>query len=177
MGRIPGRRIASTALVLVAASGIGVRGDEPRPSQRDTPFQPGEIAFSASVSPARARPGDIVTYRVTAKLEEPWHVYAYAREQPEGPGPLRTQFDFFDRSGLEPVGDWTASKEPDAKYEHQGEVTWSLRLKVADDAKPGRRSLRAQASYMICDPSRCKAPARSTLPATGLEVLAAGVGK
>ena len=86
---------------------------------------------------------------------------------------MRTRFDFFDHAGLELVDDWAPSKEPDRKQEHQGEVTWSIRLKVADDAGPGRTPLRCQAYFMICDPMRCKPPARSTLPTATLTVLPA----
>lgn len=172
----------SMLLVMIAATLIIVAGTdssraaEVKPMKPDTPahLQPGEITFSTSIAPGRARPGETVTYQVTAKLEQPWHVYAYDKAQPVGPGPVRTRFDFFDHAGLELVGDWTPSKLPDRKQEHQGEVTWSIRLKVADDARPGRTPLRCQAYFMICDPTRCKPPARSTLPAATLTVQAAG---
>ena len=172
----------SMLLVMVAATlviGAGPdssRAVEVKPIKPDTPahLQPGEITFSTSIAPERARPGETVTYQVTAKLEEPWHVYAYHKSQPLGPGPVRTRFDFFDHAGLELVGDWTPSVEPDGKQEHQGEVTWSIRLKVADDARPGRTSLRCQAYFMICDPTRCKPPAHLTLPTATLAVLPAG---
>ncbi len=172
----------SILLVMVATSPVIAAGPDSsraagvKPIKPDTPahLQPGEITFSTSTAPERARPGETVTYQVSAKLEDPWHVYAYHKAQPVGPGPVRTRFDFFDHAGLEPVGDWTPSKEPDRKQEHQGEVTWSIRLRVADDARPGRTPLRCQAYFMICDPTRCKPPARSTLPTATLTVLAAG---
>ena len=165
----------AAATLLIVAGPDSPRAAEVQPAKPDTPaqLQPGEITFSTSIVPGGARPGETVTYRAMARLEEPWHVYAYHKAQPVGPGPVRTRFDFFDHAGLELVDDWTPSKEPDRKQEHQGEVTWSIRLKVADDARPGRTPLRCQAYFMICDPMRCKPPARSTLPTATLTVLPA----
>ncbi len=67
----------SMLLVMVAATLVIVAGPdssraaEVKPIKPDTPahLQPGEITFSTSIAPERARPGETVTYQVTAKLE------------------------------------------------------------------------------------------------------------
>ena len=59
-----------------------------KPAKKDSTnfLRPKEVTLSAAVEPAEARPGDTVTYRLTAKVKPPYHIYTYAREQPaEGP--------------------------------------------------------------------------------------------
>ena len=53
---------------------------------------------------------------------------------------------------------------------HEDEVTWTIKLKVPDDTAPGKKILRCQARYMICDAKTCSVPGRWTLPETELSV-------
>ena len=87
--------------------------DTAKPAKKDNPkaLQPAQATLTASVEPAEAKPGDVVTFKVTAKLDSGFHIYKYSKEQ--GSGPVPTSFDFFDRAGLELDGDWTASREPE----------------------------------------------------------------
>ncbi len=84
-----------------------------KPVKKDSRIQvrPKQAVLTTSVSPSEARPGETVTYSVTAKLEAPWHIYKYSKDQIDE-GPKFTQFDFFDTAGLTPQGDWTASRDP-----------------------------------------------------------------
>ena len=90
-----------------------------------------------------------MTYKVTAKLDAPWHIYKYSKTQPDN-GPKYTEFDFFDPAGLKVEGDWSPSVDPIKKKEpafpdipfleyHEDEVTWSIKLQVPADASPARR--------------------------------------
>ena len=158
--------------------------DDAKPAKKDSPaaLKPKQATLTASVEPAEAKPGEEVTFKVTAKLDSGFHIYKYSKEHKGGPVP--TSFDFFDSAGLEVEGDWTASPEPekhkdpnfpevDSVEYHEDEVTWSIKLKVPAGAAPGKKTLRCQARYMICDAKTCSVPGRWTLPDVELTVTGA----
>ena len=163
----------------------GVEAADGKPTKKDSraAIRPKEATFTTSVSPAEARPGETVTYKVTARIDAPWHIYKYAKVAAQN-GPKFTEFDFFDTSGLRVEGDWTPSVEPTKKKEpafpdipflefHEDEVTWSVQLKVPADARPGKKVLRCQAGYMLCSDQNCSFPGQWTLPDAELTVTAA----
>ncbi|MFO0951770.1 MAG: protein-disulfide reductase DsbD family protein [Isosphaeraceae bacterium] len=177
--------VLSLGLVLIATGGSALgQADQGRtPAKKDSPLRtkPKDVTLTPSVSKAEAKPGETVTYKVSAKLNAHWHIYTYAKAQ-QGDGPRNTQFDFFDTAGLALAGDWTASRDPIRKKEpafpqidavefYEDEITWSIDLKVPDDATPGPRTLRCQASYQICDASKCSFPGRWTLPDVVVNVV------
>src|SRR5262249_17906201 len=53
----------------------------------------------------------------------------------------------------------------------EDEVTWSIPLLVPAGTEPGKKTLRCQAGYQICDAQTCKFPGRWTLPEVALTVL------
>jgi thiol:disulfide interchange protein DsbD len=176
---------AVLALIATAAllSPLPSRAQASQPAKKDSiaRLKPKEAVLAASVSPAEARSGDVVTYKVTAKLKPGWHIYTFAKDQ-QGEGPRNTQFDFFDTGGMTTSGEWTASKEPIRKKEpafpgidvvtfFEDEVTWSIPLKVPSNAAPGKRTLRCQASYQVCSASSCSFPGQWTLPDVELTVV------
>ena len=174
--------------VLLALVGRASVAADPKPAKKDSrpAARPKEATFTTAVTPSRARPGDVVTFQVTAKIDAPWHIYQYARVQPAD-GPKLTSFDFFDPAGLKPQGDWAASREPIKKNEpafpnipfleyFEDEVTWSLKLLVPAGTAPGKKALRCQASYMICSDQNCSFPGQWTLPDAELTVLPATAG-
>lgn len=157
-----------------------------QPKRKDSiPFvKPKEVVLSASVEPAEAKAGDIVTYTVTAKVAPGWHIYQY-KPNPKGASVRDTYFDFFDPAGLKLVGDWTASKKPIRKAEpafnnevlefYENEARWSMKLQIPPGTAPGSKTLRSQIIFQICDANSCKPPARSTLSDVSLTVVP-GVG-
>ena len=166
------------ALMTATAASAALQG-KPEPKRPDSPafFQAEEATFNAKVEPAEAAPGDSVTYTVTAKIDEPWHIYNHADPIPEGIAAVPTQFDLFGLGGLTPSeGGWTASREPEKAEEQSGvlafeyfngTVSWSRELKVPDDAGPGEVDVIAQIYFQICNDTTCKPPTRRTLkPAT-----------
>src|SRR5689334_2649191 len=100
-----------SALVMFAVPlPAAIGADEPaKPAQKDSSVRakPKDVVLSTSVKPAEAKPGDTVTFQVTAKLKPGWHIYTQAKTQ-EGDGPRNTLFDLFDTGGLEVVSDWKA---------------------------------------------------------------------
>ncbi len=180
--------ILATAFLVAAAvvpGPIRASAADARPAKKDSRAQvrPKEATFTTTVTPAQARPGDVVTYKITARIEAPWHIYRQAKVQPEN-GPLYTEFDFFDPAGLTVEGDWSPSRGPIKKKEpafpslpfleyYEDEVTWSIRARVPAKATPGKKSLRCQAGYMICNDENCSFPGRWTLPDAELTILPA----
>jgi thiol:disulfide interchange protein DsbD len=161
-----------------------VADDAPKPAKRDSrpALRPKTAELSTSVVPAEAKPGDIVTYQVTAKLDPGYHIYKYSSKE-GGPGPVNTSFDFFDTAGLKIEGDWSVSQEPERHHDpnfadvefveyHEGEVTWSIKLRVPAGTVAGKKVLRCQAGYMVCDAKHCSIPGHWTLPDAILTVVA-----
>jgi thiol:disulfide interchange protein len=173
-------------LLLVPAS--SAFADPAKPKKKDTnPRLKSRYAtLTASVEPSEAKPGETVTFKVTAKLDPGYHIYKYTEKPlPPGSGPVYTTFDFFDTAGLKVEGDWQVSKEPIKHKEpvwpdlpfveyYEDEVTWSVKLKVPEGTEPGKKTLRCQLGYMICNEKSCSAPGQWTLPDAELTVLPAG---
>src|SRR4051794_5725552 len=153
---------ATVAMLFLASPSLALAADA-KPKKKDSAkfLQPKEVTYTTKVEPAKAKPGETVTYTVTAKIDMPWHIYAYVDEQP-AEGPRGTQFDFFDTAGLTPAKSWASSEPPheiaDAQFGgikvqyHEDEVSWSTTLKVPADAKPGKKTLRNQIYFQICNP-------------------------
>jgi thiol:disulfide interchange protein DsbD len=190
--------LPAAELTVVAAPGAAARdekvaqaGAEPpvaasslQPAKKDSSarIKPKAATLTASIEPKEAKAGAGVSFKVTAKLSPKWHIYTYAKK-PAEPGP--TWFDFFDPAGFGIMGDWTASKEPhkpDSQAKgappldyFEDEVTWSIPLVVPPGAEPGKRVLRVQAGYMVCNESNCSIPGQWTLPDVEFTVLPGGL--
>lgn len=174
--------LAATAMTLSLGGFTGQVLADGQPKKKDSPkfIKPAEVTYKTEVKPATAKPGDTVTYSITATVAAPWHIYAYADKQ-EPEGPRSTQFDFFDLGGLKMAGSWAPEEEPrqkpDAAFDnmivkyHEDAVTWSVKLKVPEDAKPGKKTLQNQIYFQICDPKSCKPPVNVTVPPAELTVV------
>ncbi|WP_435016953.1 protein-disulfide reductase DsbD domain-containing protein [Tundrisphaera sp. TA3] len=182
-------RLASAVLLaLMTFSPPAAPAADLQPAKKDSNkrAQPKDATLTASVTPAEARPGETVTYKVTARMEPTWHIYAYNKTQPDD-GPRLTQFDFFDPAGLKVVGEWTPSRPPIQKNEpafpdipflefYEEEVTWSIKLTVPADAAPGKKTLRCQAAYQLCSDQSCSFPGQWTLPDVSLTIKPKAAG-
>ena len=157
--------IAMVAIGLLAffnPSAPPIRPSRPRKTRRPF-FKPKNAVLTTSVEPAEARPGDTVTFKVTAKLDPGFHIYKYSKIKARaGPG----QYDLRllrSRRASRSKETGRASKEPEKHKDpnfadvdfveyHEDEVTWSIKLKIpAGHRSRERRSLRCQAGYMVCD--------------------------
>lgn len=154
------------------------------PAKKDSPerLRPKGVAFSASVEPTDAKPGQNVTYKVTVKLDPGLHIYDVQASFEPGDGPFPTSFDLFDIGSLKPVSDWKASRSPIVKPEpvfgpdvmtayFEDLASWTIELQVPADAQPGERTLRSQAAYQICNETSCFPPTYQTLPDVALTIL------
>ncbi|MFI5456681.1 MAG: cytochrome c biogenesis protein CcdA [Isosphaerales bacterium] len=198
MGRMHPRKLRTVSFIAIATTFLAASAvvgllsfpnavtaaDPPKPAKKDNSLaiKSKNAALTTSVEPAEAKPGEPVTFKVTAKLEPGFHIYKYSKV--EGTGPVTTSFDFFDRAGLKVEGDWVASKEPEKHKDpnfadldlveyHEDEVVWSIKLRIPAGTEPGKKSLRCQARYMVCDAKTCSIPGQWTLPEAVLTVVAA----
>jgi len=113
------------------------------------------VRFSAAVTPAEARPGEIVTVQVTAEIEEPWHLYSLV---PVEDGPQPTTLRLAEGVPLEPQGEWrepTPITKFDAGFQkeiqyHEKSVTFEGYFQVRADASPGVVPIKGTVEYMVC---------------------------
>ncbi len=178
--------IAGPLLLVERSQAADSQGPAPKKKDSRARFQSKNAKLTTSVEPAEAHPGGTVAFKVTAKVDPGFHIYKYSRDAAKpGAGPLPTTFDLFDTGGLMPEGDWTASREPIRHPEpafpdipfveyYEDEVSWSIHLKVPPGAEPGKKILRVQAGYMVCNASSCSMAGQWTLPETTLTVLSGG---
>jgi len=162
--------------------------DPPKPAKKDSRLgiKPKTAELTTSVSPAEAKPGDTVTFSITAKLDPGYHIYKYSKNK-EQSGPVNTSFDFFDTAGQTIDGDWSASRPPERHKDpnfadvefveyYEDEVTWSVKLQVPAATEGGKKVLRCQAGYMVCDAKNCSIPGQWTLPDVVLTITGGGAG-
>ncbi len=180
--------IAGPLLLPVRSEAVDSPAPAPKKKDSRSRFQSKNAKLTTSVEPAEARQGELVTFKVTAKVDPGYHIYKYSRESARpGAGPLPTTFDLFDTGGLRPEGDWVAEREPIQHPEpafpdipfveyYEDEVSWSIKLKVPSDATPGKKTLRVQAGYMVCNASSCSMAGQWTLPEATLTVISGGSG-
>ncbi len=167
---------------LLPATGL-LAADPPKPAKKDSrlAIKPTTAELTTSVSPAQAKAGETVTFQVIAKLDPGYHIYKQSKKQESGP--INTTFDFFDTAGLKIEGDWTASKPPERHKDpnfadvefveyYEDEVTWSIKLRVPAGMEAGKKALRCQAGYMVCDAKHCSIPGQWTLPDAVLTITA-----
>ena len=60
----------------------------PKPSKPDSRAlsKPKNAVLTTSVEPAEAKPGETVTFKVTAKLDPGAHIYKYSKDKAQGAG-------------------------------------------------------------------------------------------
>ena len=175
---------AALAVFFLLQTG-SVADDSAKPAKKDSSagFKPAAATLTTAIEPPEAKAGDVVTFKVTATVKPGYHIYKYAKTK--SPGPVPTMFDFFDPDGLEIQGDWAASREAEKHKDpnfkevefveyYEGEVTWSIKLKVPTGTVPAEKKLRVQARYMVCDAKTCSIDGKWTLPAAQLKVSSGG---
>lgn len=149
----------------------------PRPAQAITPA----ATFAATVTPAKARPGEVVSVAVTATIKDGYHIYSVV---PVKDGPAATELTV-KAKGLTPVGKATESK-PERKFDagfktevgyHEKTATFTQRLQVPKTAKPGARlPLDVSVYYMACTAQSCL-PAKEVKVENVALVIEAGAAR
>jgi uncharacterized protein YyaL (SSP411 family) len=124
-------------------------------------------------SAAAIAPGTEFDAIVTATIQKGWHLYANPAGLPEM-NPTTLQLDPAARKTVsvikvsypkgkaqvvEPAG-------PDQVYVYEEKVELTVRLRLADETKPGSVSVPLILSYQACNDRLCQAPARLRVPLT-----------
>lgn len=154
---------------------------EPQKKNSSDRLKPKSAVWTTQVEPTVAKPGDQVKFTITAKLLPGWHLYKLTSVPQTDSGPRQTVLDLFNTSGLNPKGDWKASKDLIRKKEpafpeldfvefYADEVSFSILLDVPADASNGPKAIEVQAYYQLCNDQNCSIPGRWTLPAATLMV-------
>lgn len=116
--------------------------------------------FTAKVSPAVARPGEVVSVSVTATIKEGYHIYSIV---PVKDGPTATELSVKGK-GLTPAGKTTESKparkrDPNFNKEvgyHEKTATFTQRLRVPKTFKPAATiPLTVSVYFMACNERAC----------------------
>ncbi|MDT8324726.1 MAG: cytochrome c biogenesis protein CcdA [Bacteroidota bacterium] len=124
-----------------------------------------------SVRPASptVKAGGTVEIRVTAKLNDNWHVYSVT---PMEEGPVPTEIDFAADAPLARTGKVRQPK-PVVKYDEafgvdteyfDEDVTFTLTGKVKASAKSGRQKVVVEVTFMACNDRLCLPPNTVELP-------------
>ena len=133
----------------------GNYGEQPRSeSLRITDTQ---AVWTASLSPAQVKPGDLAVITLTADLDEGYHIYPFVEEDSE----FRTAIVATSKAGLRfgrPKTD--APILVDSRLEtpisyHDGDVTWRIPIRVPDSAQAGEYPLELQVGFVTCNDRSC----------------------
>lgn len=127
------------------------------------------VTWSLRMETPTAAPGDRAVAKLTAKVEEGWHLYAST--SPQGK-PIAMQLGVTPAPG---ITSWTASQPPPDKqfdaffnqesHWYEGEAEFWIELEVAEDAQ-GAIPVEAAIRYGACDATRCLPPKTRSAKAT-----------
>ncbi len=125
--------------------------------------QENPIKWSLKVAPKTFTAGEKFTAKLTAQIEEGWHLYAL-EEVPNGPRP--TRITLAAEQPFELSGD-IESPVPISKFDenfgvetqfYEESATFNLPIKIISTAKPGNTNLVVQTRYQVCNERLCLPP-------------------
>jgi thiol:disulfide interchange protein len=126
-------------------------------------------SWSASAPSASVKPGDKIDIKVTAKLNEGWHVYSTT---PVEEGPVPTEIAFAAAAPLKMAGKIRQPK-PIVKFDenfgvnteyYDKDVTFSVPAVVKDNAKNGKQRAIVEVTFMACNDRMCLPPKTVEVP-------------
>lgn len=126
------------------------------------------VVWQAAAEPAVARPGEVVTLRLEARIEPPYHIYAAAST--EG-GMVPTSFSA--AAGVETLGN-LREDQPDEHFDegfgvpvltHQGTTVLRQPVRIPADAAPGKLALAGEVGYQACTDRSCLRPTSAPVSA------------
>jgi DsbC/DsbD-like thiol-disulfide interchange protein len=117
----------------------------------------------AAPSAAPVAPGRTVTLALTATIEDGWHLYALKLDPG---GPIPTSITVPDGQPFTLAGD-IVEPLPKSVFEpnfnqvldyHVEKVTFSVPVKSASTASPGKQTVKVKANYQTCNDRLCLPP-------------------
>ena len=143
--------------------------------------QENPVTWTLTPSATTVAPGGAVSAKLSATIEDGWHVYSIT----QGPGgPIPTRISLADGH---PFVMAEALKAPapisgfDSNFgitveTYEGSAAFTLPLKVAATAHPGMDTLAVKARYQVCNASLCL-PAKTETVMAPITISAAGAPK
>ena len=129
----------------------------------------------AAPSGATAAPGGTINLALTATIDEGWHLYSIKLE-PGGPVPTSINVpdgQIFSAAGeiSEPVpaSSFDGNFNKVLEY-HETKAVFTVPVKSAADAAPGKQTVKVSASYQTCNDRLCL-PARSVVVTTDIQLV------
>lgn len=125
--------------------------------------------WSAKAVTASAAPGGTIEVKVTADINEGWHVYSATVMEDL---PVTTTIEFAEAAALVRKGNVRQPKpivkhDPnfgvDTEY-FEKNVTFTVMGKVKADAKPGKQKVTVEVTFMACNDRMCLPPTLVELP-------------
>ena len=119
------------------------------------------VAWTASVEPESAKPGQTAKLKITAKSDPTYHIYREATDD----SAFSTIFVVTEKSELK-VGAPIANKPPLTQHAgsslatkvYDGEVTWTLPIQIPADLESGTKQIEGMIYYAACDENSCADP-------------------
>lgn len=124
------------------------------------------VHWTLSSDAAKAPPSSSVTLKLTAQLDEGWHLYSPTT--PPG-GPIPTTLGLAENPAV--AGSKLYEPKPDRKFDpnfnletetFEKEVVFLFATDLKKDASPGPLELTAQVRYQACDDRQCLPPRKKT---------------
>lgn len=122
-----------------------------------------EPKIEAQLVPADAKPGDVVTLEVTARIPKGSYTYSARRSSDLGGSPTTIVVE---TKGLEPLDEnFTPDHAPTRELEpllgkqiekHKKDVTWSRKFRILSDADPQDVRATGMVRWQVCDDRSCK---------------------
>jgi len=155
-------RFGTGLLVVVFAFGLS------QASAQQLSFDDIVKKFDATVEPAKVKPGDTVTWKLTVDLLEGWHTYPTVQPDPNQ-STFVTKITFPKIDGLTFTGDVkepkpVIKKDPDGDIAMlEGLVTFEKKITIARDAKPGKVKVQVPVKLQVCSKDTCLPPKTVTV--------------
>lgn len=138
------------------------------------------VTWTGRINRSDIRPGEKVDLLITAKMEEPWHIYS-TTQPPGGPKPTRISLESgspFVAAGPclqpQPIRAFDPNFDITAEL-YKKEVTFTLPIAVPATASPGDYTVTAKVVYMACTDKQCLPPI--TVPVQVKATVVAGAAR
>jgi DsbC/DsbD-like thiol-disulfide interchange protein len=125
---------------------------------------------SAKIEPATARRGEAVTWTLTVEVIDGWHTYPTQQPDPKADS-YTNRIKFPRQNGLVFVGELTEPATVEKAEEGykvamvEGSGTWTRKLVISPDAKPGKVTVKVPVTILACA-DRCLPPQTVTTEVT-----------
>lgn len=124
---------------------------------------PEPVAWKVLPPATRVKAGSRFQVKLTAQIQNGWHIYGL---RPVADGPIATRVWVADGQAVLSAGivegtDPQTMQDPAFGMEvqlYEGEVTFTVPLRLAATANPGEQKFRVNASYQSCDNKICLPP-------------------